>query len=59
MELFRKIYYLVIAISFALFFNCVQAQTNGTENKLLSSRDKSTIKEIWSCKASRSQGRRL
>ena len=41
MELFRKIYYLVIAISFALFFNCVQAQTN--ENKLLSSRDKSTI----------------
>ncbi len=43
MELFRKIYYLVIAISFALFFNCVQAQTNGTENKLLSSRDKSTI----------------
>lgn len=43
MELFRKIYYLVIAISFALFFNCVQAQTNGTENKLLSSRDKNTI----------------
>lgn len=43
MELFRKIYYLVIAISFALFLNCVQAQTNGTENKLLSSRDKSTI----------------
>ena len=43
MELFRKIYYLVIAISFALFFNCVQAQTNETENKLLSSRDKSTI----------------
>lgn len=43
MELFRKIYYLVVAISFALFFNCVQAQTNGTENKLLSSRDKSTI----------------
>ena len=43
MELFRKIYYLVIAISFALFFNCVQAQTNETENKLLSLRDKSTI----------------
>ena len=43
MELFRKIYYLVIAISFAFFFNCVQAQTNETENKLLSSRDKSTI----------------
>ena len=43
MEQFRKIYYLVIAISFALFFNCVQAQTNETENKLLSSRDKSTI----------------
>ena len=43
MELFRKIYYLVIAISFALFFNCVKAQTNETENKLLSSRDKSTI----------------
>ena len=43
MELFRKIYYLVIAISFALIFNCDQAQTNETENKLLSSRDKSTI----------------
>ena len=43
MELFRKIYYLVIAISFALFFNCDHAQTNETENKLLSSRDKSTI----------------
>jgi alkylhydroperoxidase/carboxymuconolactone decarboxylase family protein YurZ len=43
MEQYLKKYYLITAISFALFFNCAKAQTIVNENELLSSRDKNTI----------------